>query len=276
VNPVRLVALDLDGTLISERLEVSKVVVDAISRVRKLGVPFTMVTGRMFAAALPFARKIGIEGPIVCYQGAATYVVESGERLSHVPVPADVAARVFSCAKEDGVRVLGYFEDKLYTEANDEYTKAYTDLARVEPHVVDSLVDFFSQRPSTKINCVTGREAAAAYIERLRLFLGGTAYITRSQPQFVEILNPDVDKGRALAGVARYYGTDLHDVMAIGDSWNDVPLLSAAGTAVAMGTSPPELIARADAVVAGVEDDGVAEALERFILSPASSGKALH
>ena len=275
MTPIRLVALDLDGTLISERLQVSSVVIDTIARVRKLGVEVTMVTGRMFAAALPFARKIGIDGPIVCYQGAATYVVQTGERLAHVPLPADVAARVFSLANEDGVRALGYFEDKLYTEANDQYTKAYTDLARVEPHVVESVLDFFAERPTTKINCVTGREAAAAYVERLRAVLAADAYVTRSQPEFVEILNPNVDKGRALAGVARHYGVELKAVMAIGDSWNDVPLLSAAGTAVAMGTSPPELIAKADAVVAGVEDDGVAEALERFVLSPASSGKAL-
>ena len=275
MTQIRLVALDLDGTLISEGLRVSQIVLDAIARARGAGIAFTMITGRMFAAARPFAEAIGIDGPIVCYQGAATYVVQTRERISHVPLPLDVAQRVFSRAGEDGVRALGYFDDKLYTEANDEYTKAYTDLARVEPHVVDSIVEFFADRPSTKINCVTTRENAAGYIDRLREFVSKDAYVTRSQPEFVEVLNPNVDKGRALADVARYHGVALDDVMAIGDSWNDVPLLAAAGVAVAMGTSPPELIEKADAVVAGVEQDGVAEALERFVFPSARSGKAL-
>ena len=276
MTAIRLVALDLDGTLISPKLRVSEKIKDAIARAREGGVAFTMVTGRMFAAARPFAQEIGIDGPIVCYQGAATYVVASGERIAHVPLAIDVGERIFSKAAADGVRALGYFDDKLYTEANDAYTKMYTDLARVESHVVESLTEFFRERPTTKVNCVTGRQAAAAYVERLRAFVGDDAYVTRSQPEFVEVINPNVDKGRALTSVAQHYGIALQETMAIGDSWNDVPLLDVAGTAVAMGTSPPELMAKADAVVAGVEEDGVAEAIERFILNAAPSGKALH
>lgn len=266
---IRLVALDLDGTLISSKLDVSIVVKNAIARARDAGVEFTMATGRMFVAARPFAQAIGIDGPIVCYQGAATYVVATAERLSHVPLPVDVGETVFARAAQDGVRALGYFEDTLYTEVDDRYTQAYTRLARVEPHVVGPLTRFFRDRPTTKINCVTDAEVAGAYAETLKDFLGGRAYVTRSQPDFVEVIDPSVDKGRALAAVAQYYGVALHETMAVGDSWNDVPLLSSAGLAVAMGTAPPELRAQADAVVAGVEDDGVAEAIERFVLSAA-------
>lgn len=263
---IRLVALDLDGTLISSTLRVSERVKETISRARDLGIVFTLVTGRMFAAARPFAAAVGIDGPIVCYQGAAIYVVSTGERLAHHPVSAEVTERVFRAAENDGVRPLGYFNDELYTEANDKYTREYVDLARVEPHIVPSLIEFFKDRPSTKLNCVTDIEKADAYVMRLTDLLGDTGYVTRSQPQFVEVLDSGVDKGRALSVVARYYDASVQETMAIGDSWNDVPLLAAAGKAVAMGTAPPELLARADAVVAGVEHDGVAEALERFVL----------
>ena len=269
MSHIRLVALDLDGTLISAKLRVSPAVKTAIARARDAGVVFTMATGRMFAAAKPFAQAIGIDGPIVCYQGAATYVVATGERLSHVPLPIEVGEMVFARAAQDGVRALGYFEDRLYTEADDAYTRAYTRLARVEANVVGPLTEFFAERPSTKINCVTDVERAGAYAEGLKNFLGDRAYVTRSQPDFVEIIDPSVDKGRALAAIARSYGVGLDDTMAIGDSWNDVPLLTSAGFAVAMGTAPPELREKADAVVAGVEEDGVAEAIERYVLSAA-------
>lgn len=263
---IRLVALDLDGTLISSTLCVSSRVVATIARAREIGTVFTLVTGRMFAAARPFAQAIGIDGPIVCYQGAAIYVVGTGERLAHTPVARDVTERVFKAAAADGVRAMGYFDDKLYVEADDKYTQEYVALARVKPHIVPSLIEFFETRQSTKLNCVTDLEKADAYVARLKALIGEAGYVTRSQPQFVEVVNPNVDKGRSLEIVARYYNTSADETLAIGDSWNDVPLLAAAGTAVAMGTAPPELLAKADAVVGGVETDGVAEALERFVL----------
>lgn len=266
---IRLVALDLDGTLISTKLQISERVKQTIARARTSGVSFTMVTGRMFAAARPFATAIGMDGPIVCYQGAAIYVVASGERLSHTPIPARIGSRVFARAANEGVRALGYSDDCLYTELDDAYTQSYTSLARVDAHVVGPLAAFFAERPSTKINCVLEPERAGAYAEKLRDWLAGEANVTRSQPEFVEVIDASVDKGRALATVAQYYGVELGETMAVGDSWNDVPLLSSAGFGVAMGTAPPELTAKADAIVAGVEDDGVAEAIERFILSAA-------
>ncbi|MGA3038694.1 MAG: Cof-type HAD-IIB family hydrolase [Vulcanimicrobiaceae bacterium] len=269
MSRIRLVALDLDGTLISTKLQISQNVKTTIARARDAGVAFTMITGRMFAAARPFATAIGIEGPIVCYQGAATYIVASSERLAHTPIPAPIGVRVFARAAQEGVRALGYFEDRLYTEVDDEFTRSYTALARVEAHVVGPLAEFFAERPSTKINCVLDPKRAAAYAEELRIWLAGDANVTRSQPEFVEVIDAGVDKGHALQAIAQYYGVELTETMAIGDSWNDVPLLTCAGFGVAMGTAPPELTEKADAIVAGVEDDGVAEAIERFILSAA-------
>jgi Cof subfamily protein (haloacid dehalogenase superfamily) len=266
---IRLVALDLDGTLISSKLQISETVKDAISRARATGVIFTMVTGRMFAAAKPFATAIEIDGPMVCYQGAASYVVATGERTSHVPLSLEAGVRIFARARSEGVRALGYFEDRLYAEADDAFTRAYTALARVEAHIVGPLDQFFRERPTTKINCVMDVAKAGAYVEELRAWLGDAAYVTRSQPDFVEIIDHGVDKGRALEAVAKYYRVALDETMAVGDSWNDVPLLTRAGFGVAMGSAPPELTAKADAIVGNVENDGVAEAIERFVLSAA-------
>lgn len=268
MSEIRLLALDLDGTLIAAKdLRVSENVKAAIARARDRGVAITLVTGRMFEAALPFAEAIGIDGPIVCYQGAATYRVGTRERLAHVPVPIALGRRIFRRARADGVRALGYLDDRLYSEADDAYTRWYTDLAGVRAHIVPSLEELFAKQSSTKINCVLEAERAAAYADEVRASVGSAAYVTRSNPEYVEVLSPDVDKGRALALVASSYGTTLEATMAIGDSWNDIPLLAAAGLGVAMGSSPPELLAAADATVGSVEDDGVAEAIDRFLIA---------
>jgi hypothetical protein len=104
-------------------------------------------------------------------------------------------------------------------------------------------------------------------LPRIAALLGDRAYVTRSLPEFVEVMNANVDKGKALAIAAGYLGIEMEHVLAIGDSWNDAPLLRAAGFGVAMGSAPPELRAAADAIVADVANDGVAEAIERFVLS---------
>ena len=97
--------------------------------------------------------------------------------------------------------------------------------------------------------------------------LGDRAYLTRSNVDFVEVLDPNVNKGVALAFVAKQYGATVEETLAVGDAWNDLPLLKAAGIGVAMGSGPPELLQQADAVVADVAHDGVAEAIERFVLT---------
>ena len=81
------------------------------------------------------------------------------------------------------------------------------------------------------------------------------------------MLSPDVNKGEALAFVAERYGATLAETMAVGDAWNDVPLIAAAGIGIAMGSGPPELFAKADRVVGDVAHDGVAEAIEKYVLT---------
>ena len=265
-KPVRLLALDLDGTLISRELVISPAVRAALGRARAAGIVTTIVTGRMFVAARPYAREIEIEGPIVCYQGAAIYLAASGERIAHTPLQVDVGRRFFERADRDGARALGYLDDRLYAEADDEYVGMYTGQSKTEVHLTPSLAELFAGQGSTKAIVVMEAERAARYVEATREYLGDAAYVTRSNPEYVEVVNSAVHKGHSLAKVAEYYGIGLDETLAIGDSWNDVPLLETAGFGVAMGSGPPELLEKANAVVGDVHHDGVAEAIERFAL----------
>ena len=220
----------------------------------------------MFAAARPYAVELGITAPIVCYQGAAIFDVASKQTLRQVAVRPDVTREVLDWALARGVHAQCYADDKLYLQAINRFSKRYTDLARVEPHVVPSLREAFAERPSIKIVLVSDANEADGILAALRTLLGDRAYLTRSHVDFVEILDPKVNKGEALAFVAQHAGVDLDATLAVGDAWNDVPLLDAAAIGVAMGSGPPELLARADAVVGDVAHDGVAEAIERFVL----------
>jgi Cof subfamily protein (haloacid dehalogenase superfamily) len=264
---IRLVALDLDGTLVGEDLVVRPRVREAIAAAQAQGVAVTIVTGRMFAATKPFVRSLAIDGPIVCYQGAAIFDATSGAALRETDVRTDVARETLEWAHEHGVHAQCYADDTLYVEQINRFSRRYTTLSRVEPVVVPSLRGAFAERPTIKIVLVDDPDRSEQHLAALQTLLGKRAYITRSNVDFVEILDPAVNKGEALAFVATRHGVTLDQTLAVGDAWNDVPLLDAAAVGVAMGSGPPELLSHADHVVADVAHDGVAEAIERYVLA---------
>jgi Cof subfamily protein (haloacid dehalogenase superfamily) len=263
---IRLVALDLDGTLVGDDLILRPRVREAVAAAQAQGVAVSIVTGRMFAAARPFARELAIGGPIVCYQGAAIFDASTGATLRETTVKPDVTRDTLQWAHDHGVHAQCYADDTLYVEQINRFSQRYTALARVEPVVVPSLRAAFAERPTIKIVLVDDAERADRHLAALRELLGARAYLTRSHVDFVEVVDPAVNKGEALAFVAQRHGVSLDETLAVGDAWNDVPLLDAAAVGVAMGSAPPELRAHADLVVADVEHDGVAEALERYVL----------
>ncbi len=263
---IRLIALDLDGTLVGANLTISARVQASIAAARERGVEITIVTGRMFAAAKPFASALGIAGPLVCYQGAAIYEAAGGTLLRETPVRQDVTREVLAWAAERGVHAQCYSDDRIFVDHINRFSQRYYEVAKVEATLVPSLREAFAERPTIKLVLVDDPPRCEEHIVALRPLLGDRAYITRSHIDFVEVLSPDINKGEALAFVAQRYGATLEETLAVGDAWNDVPLIAAAGIGVAMGSGPPELLASADAVVGDVAHDGVAEAIERFVL----------
>src|SRR5665213_3254154 len=170
--PIRLVALDLDGTLVGDDLVLRPRVREAVAAAQARGVAVTIVTGRMFQAARPFARALAIDGPMVCYQGAAIFEAGTGAVLRETPVSSDVTREVLQWAHDRGVHAQCYADDTLYVEQINRFSKRYTDLARVEPVVVPSLRDAFAERPTIKIVLVDDAERADEHLAALKPLLG--------------------------------------------------------------------------------------------------------
>ena len=264
-EPPLLLAIDLDGTLVKPRHPVRQQVIDAVKRATAAGTRATIVTGRMYIGAKPFADALELDGPIVCYQGAVLADARTGRFEREVSLPNAIGERIYHVAKKHGYHVQFYRDDKFFVEENNEYAKLYAKTSGAEPVVVSSLLEEFRGRDSTKVNVVMDPARTTEAFAVISEACGKDAYVTRSNPEFVEMLSPEVDKGVALTLVAKQLGIPMERVAAIGDSYNDLPLLRAAGFGIAMGSSPDELKAEADAVVGDVEHDGVAEAIERFV-----------
>jgi Cof subfamily protein (haloacid dehalogenase superfamily) len=263
----KLVAFDLDGTLLGEELLLRPRVLAAIEKMRERGVQGCIVTGRMYQAALPFVRQLQFTAPVVCYQGAAVVDPQTDDVLQDTPLPNGEALELDAYAREHGLHIQLYANDRYYCEQRNQYVALYAKISGVEPIVVPSLRTQFELWDSTKAVMIAEPEVILEHLPRVQKLCGDRAYVTRSIAYFLEVMNSKVNKGKSLEIVARYLGIPMSDVLAIGDSWNDAPLLQAAGFGVAMGSAPAELRNVADAIVADVENDGVAEAIERYVLA---------
>jgi Cof subfamily protein (haloacid dehalogenase superfamily) len=268
-RPPRLVAFDLDGTLVGRDLTISPRVRETIARMREAGVAGCLVTGRMYRSTLPFVRELHFDAPVICYQGAAIIDPATDDVLDHVALSNEIVRELIAAAGADRMHLQLYRNDEFYCETRNRYSELYASLAMTEPVIVPSLREAFAYSPATKAVIVADAPAAQRYAEHLAERLRGRAYVTRSLPEFVEVLDPAVDKGAALRFVAKRLGVAPEETLAIGDSWNDAPLLRAAGFGVAMGSAPPELREIADACVDDLAHDGVAQALEAYVLRAA-------
>jgi Cof subfamily protein (haloacid dehalogenase superfamily) len=261
-----LVAFDVDGTLVGRDLAISSAVREAIARMLQAGIAGCLVTGRMYRATIPFVRELGFDSPVICYQGAAIIDPATDEVLANSALANEVVREIIEVTERDRMHLQLYRNDEYYCEARNRFSELYAALSQVQPIIVPSLREAFAFSPSTKAVIVADAPIAAEYAQRVGGMLDGRANVTRSLPEFVEVLDRAVDKGVALRFVADRLGVATEDIIAIGDSWNDAQLLEAAGFGIAMGSAPDELRAIAGAVVADVANDGVAEAIEKYVL----------
>lgn len=263
-KPIRLVAIDLDDTLLTDDLVIAPGAKQAIARAMDEGVVVTLATGRMFPAARPFARELGLDVPLITYNGALIRTA-GGETWWHKPVPRPLALEVLDYAETEGWAVQCYCDDRLYVTRIDDDVRYYTDIANVPAQTVADMRALLEERETTKLLGVGEPDEIARRAVELDEKFRGRLTITISKPRFVEMLDAGVSKAAALAEVARRFGIEREQVMAIGDSFNDWDMLRWAGLGVAMGNAPPEIQAMADQVVSSNMEEGVAEAFERFV-----------
>ena len=268
---VRALLLDLDGTCLDANDQSLHPRVRDAVRSAAQRVPVVIATGRMFRSAQPWARELGVETPLVCYQGALVEAQDSGEVLLDEGLPPSASLRALHVARAHGWHFQAYIDDQLLCEQDRPEAHLYARIARVPITFVDDLAPLLQDARSTKAICVIEDPAEVRRcISVMSQALEPEARVTRSLPEFVEIVSPQVNKAAACALVCERLGVKLSDALAIGDAPNDIEVLDAAGYAIAVATAPSEVLDHADATCAAPRDAGVADALTTLGLAPAS------
>ncbi len=263
----KLLALDLDDTLLGKDLQVSESNKKLLAKLMKKGVHVTLATGRMFRSSLPFARELNIKAPLITYQGALVKHSQTGEVLFHRPVPLDLALDIIERVGKYGYHINIYLDDFLYVAEDTPEGRRYAALSRIPLEVVGDLGHFLQTRREdpTKILVVSGEELLDELAAELKPVYGNKLHITKSKPHFLEFSHPSATKGYALKAVADYYGVAREKVMAVGDSYNDLEMIDWAGLGVVMGNARQEIKDRANYVTLSNEEDGVGHAIRKFI-----------
>jgi Cof subfamily protein (haloacid dehalogenase superfamily) len=273
--PVRLLALDLDGTLLGPDRVIRPRVRRAVADALEAGVVVTLATGRMYRSALPFARELGITAPLVCYQGA--YIREmpgpggiAGRLLYHRTMSGVVAREAIGWARARGFDPHVNVDDRLLMETETAGALDYERLAGVGAELVPDLLAAV-RGPVTKILAVGVAPLPETSLAAARAAFAGRAQVTVSHPEYLEWNAPGVTKARGVRWLARSLEIAPGQVMAIGDQYNDVELLAGVGHGVAMGNAPDPVREAARHVTAPIEADGAALAIEALILGGAAA-----
>ena len=262
---IKLIAIDMDDTLLNEVQLITPRTREAIRLAMNRGVAVTIATGRMFCSALPFARELGIELPLIIYNGAMVREIESGRILFHRPVPVETAQAVGDLFREQGWYLQKYVDDVLYVKELDENALYYANYAGVEAVPLGEKFYDMTEAP-TKMLSMGERPLLDEISALLTKYWGARLYMASSKTRYLELVDSGVNKGEALGHLARSLGVQQSEVLAIGDSMNDVDMIKYAGIGVAMGNANEKVRAAADFVTSSNSEDGVAAAIEKFVL----------
>lgn len=285
--PIRLLALDLDGTLLNSRGELSQRNRDAIQAARAAGVRVAVVTGRRFRDARPLALELGLDVPVISHNGALTKHARSLETVNATLLPLPAAREVLRVGREtgsdtmvsddpDGKGVLLY---DCVSENNHALTRYIAWSRRIHGDEADDAVrrvpslEEYLDHPPVHISFSGTCEAMKSFRAHLEKEVGdairvlSTEYL-RQDFTLLDVLNPQASKGIGVSAAAGEYGLAPDEVMAVGDNYNDLEMLHFAGTGVLMGNADPSLREHGEFhITASNDEDGVAVAIEQFILA---------
>jgi len=270
MTPVRILALDMDDTLLRSDLSISYRTRNAIKQTEKTGVVVVLASGRIPEAMEQCSRLLGLDkrkGYLVSNNGALIQESHTGNTIYEARMDEETALAVCDLAIAEGFPVQMYDGDIMFISKQNEYTGKDLRATGIRQVVVENF------RAMVNDGCyklmIPGDPSLLENMEKLiRIYLGKKITIFTSRPYILELVPKDTDKGTALAKIAGILRVNANDVMAIGDSMSDEAMIRWAGLSVAMANADDRIKEIATIVTDHTnDDDGVVDVIEKYILN---------
>jgi Cof subfamily protein (haloacid dehalogenase superfamily) len=265
----KLVALDIDGTTLNSRHELTEATAEAIRETMARGIHVVLATGKQYVSAVDLVHQLGLTAPQITSNGSLISDPKNDSVIFREVISRTVAEQAIDIGAELGVTVILAADGKTYTTHINEdidYILTYGD---PYPELYPNLKDALSVMLPSFITAIAYKKdelylhADQVYQERL----GRDLHVHRSSPYFIDMVHPNVSKGSALRHVGDMLGILPAEMLVIGDSFNDLSMFQMAGLAIAMGHAPAEVKAAAHEITKTNDLDGVSHALRQFILN---------
>lgn len=266
IPPIELIACDMDGTMLTDEFVLSAGTKTAIRRVLERGIRVVLVSGRMVRTLRPFHTELGLTAPVIGYNGAMIWDMGRSEVLAHTPIPHDIAQEIVRFALAEKLHVQYFWNDQFWAQSRTSWMELYESRIRLQGEIIPDLTAFDADRPPTKMQLISHPEQVRELVAHLRKQYAGRLYATTTLPEYVEMMHPEVSKGRALAQLGEALGIPTERMLAFGDAQNDETMFAVAGVSVAMGNARDEVKQKTTFVTESNNDEGIAKALARMKL----------
>ncbi len=266
MNNFKMICLDIDGTLLNSKHQITDEVKRAINiAVNEKNIPVILVSARMPKGITFLQRELEIEQPIICYSGALI-LDKDNNVLSKELISISNLEEVYKLTKNHNIHMSLYKDNEWYIEEMDYWAKQESEITNIIPRITDfnELMQVWREEGAgpNKILCMANPEEISFLKENIH---DNSLNIYPSKPTYLEIMPGKASKTSAINCLQKKFNVDKTEIIAMGDNYNDIDMIEYAGLGIAMGNAPEDVKKHADYVTSTNDEDGVAEALKKYI-----------
>ena len=265
----KLLVLDIDGTLTNEKKEITRHTKQTILRMQKAGVKVVLASGRPAYGVEPTARELELEqygGFILSYNGGRIVDCSTGRTIYEKTIPHKLMGGIYGQVHDLNAALMTYEGDRIITEKpQDAYVAKESFINKMKVKGVGNFLDYVT---FPVVKCLVAADGGylEAVEDKLKGYFGSQLSIFRSEPYFLEIMPKDIDKASSLERLCLQLGLERAEIAACGDGLNDISMIQYAGLGIAMANAQEAVKRVCDFVTKSNEEEGVAYAIDRFIL----------
>lgn len=257
---IKLIATDMDGTLLTDDKKINKIDADAIKLATANGIKFILATGRMYEAAKPFADALQLDVPLISYNGALVKGSKKGEVLFESFMNSDLCYEVLQYCRKQNLHVQAYWGGEVYTDTLNDDSRWYSKI--INKPVIEIGERLFTEKHKVyKLLIMTDPDSINDVWLDLSQRFTGRIDLTSSAQNFLEVVTPGINKWNAVKQVAESWHIHPSEIMCIGDSLNDLSMVENAKVGVAVANAHEKVRFHAKHIVADNNHGGVAEAI---------------